>query len=106
MENLNLSEAVTNSGITFKSIVEYIRELVEILNPILFVLAFAVFFWGLSKFILSSGNPTEVTKGKSYMFWGILALFILISLLAIIRLISGELGLGGAGVYPLLPIGQ
>ena len=78
-------------GTNFKSVVVYVLDVIYILNPILSALAFLVFFWGLSKFILSSGNQAELEKGKSFMLWGILALFVLLSFMAIIKLISKDL---------------
>jgi membrane protein CcdC involved in cytochrome C biogenesis len=70
--------------------------------PILFGLSFIVFFWGLSKFILNAGNKTELEKGKSYIMWGILILFILISFRAIISFIAGELDFGDVSGIPQL----
>lgn len=91
------------AGQNFKSIVMYIISLIDILNPILFSLAFLIFFWGLSKFILSSGNQADIEKGKNYMLWGILALFILLTFRAIISIVSGDLEFGNATNKPLLP---
>ena len=81
---------LNNSATTFYTLIQYILQLISIIGPILFSLAFIVFFWGLSKFILNSGNPAEIKKGKEYMMWGILALFIMISFKAIIALVSGD----------------
>ena len=85
----------------FSSVIHNILTTISTLIPILFALAFLVFFWGLSKFILHSGNEAEVKKGKDYMLWGILALFLLITSLAIVKFLMGELGF--SDVPPLLP---
>ncbi len=90
-------------GTNFKGIVCSVLELINILTPILSTLAFIVFFWGLSKFILSSGSEAEVTKGKTYMFWGILALFILLTFRSIIGLVAGDLGIDSSSSGILLP---
>ena len=87
----------------FRGIVVEILGVVSILVPILFAVAFIVFFWGLSKFILSSDNKDDVEKGKNYMLWGILALFILVSFRAIIGLMSNELEFGSSAGVPTLP---
>ena len=80
----------------------YVLSLIYILIPILFGLAFVVFFWGLSKFILNSGNKDEIKKGKDYIMWGILALFILISFRGIISFLAGEFEFGSAKAFPFL----
>ena len=90
----NLAFSLTAAGLQFSDIINYFLSIINILNPILFTLAFLVFFWGLSKFILSSGNKDEVAKGKDYMLYGIAALFILLSFMAILTLVSNNVGLG------------
>lgn len=85
-----------SAGQNFKTVVDYVLDLVNTLTPILFIIAFLIFFWGLSKFILSSGNTADIEKGRNYMLWGILALFILITFRAIISLVAGDVGLGNA----------
>ncbi len=93
---------------TLKTIIEAVVQIIYSLEPILITLAFLVFFWGLSKFILSSGNEAEVKQGKSFMLWGLLALFILLTYMSIINLTSGDLLLGGASRsnLPYLPQSQ
>ena len=85
---------LNSAGGTFKSVIGYILEVIYLLIPILMGLAFIVFFWGLSKFILNSNKPEELKNGRTYMLWGILALFILFTFTAIIGLVSNELGFG------------
>ena len=87
---------------TFSDIIWQVLGIIYTLIPILFALAFLVFFWGLSKFILHSGNEADVTKGKNYMLWGILALFLLVSSMAIVTFLTGELGFR-TDALPLLP---
>lgn len=91
------------SGTTFYNVIDYLNDLLRFLNPILFSLSFVVFFWGLSKFILNSDSEDEIKKGKDYMIWGIVALFILISFRVIISFISSDLGIGGSTVTPQIP---
>jgi len=90
------------AGQNFKSLILTLLSIFSTLIPILFFMAFIVFFWGLSKFILNSGVPAEIQKGKNYMIWGVLALFILISFRTIIGLITDEFGFGDASVVPTL----
>lgn len=87
---LNLSATNTSK---FNDIVVEALSIINILTPILFALAFILFFWGLSKFILNSNKPDEIKNGKNYMMWGILALFVLVSFQAIISFVSINLGI-------------
>jgi hypothetical protein len=87
-QDLNLESS------TFSTIVSYIVDILNLLIPVLIGVAFLFFFWGLSKFILSgSGSQADRKKGKDYMLWGILALFILVSFRAIISIVATDLGI-------------
>jgi Type IV secretion system pilin len=99
------SFSLTAGGVTFKTVIFYILGIINLLNPLLFALAFILFFWGLSKFILNSGKPEDRKNGRSYMIWGILALFVLLTFQAIISGITGSRGLdigGNSGVRGVL----
>ncbi len=85
---------LNSAGTNFKTVVDYISDIIAILVPILVGIAFIVFFWGLSKFILNSGKPEEIKNGRTYMLWGILALFVLMTFRVIIPLIRNELEIG------------
>ncbi|MBA3732833.1 hypothetical protein H0W91_00465 [Patescibacteria group bacterium] len=84
------------AGSNFQTIVQYATEIVNTLIPILEILASLVFFWGLSKFILSSSKPEEIAKGKQYMIWGVLALFIMVTYRILVGLAAGEFFAGGS----------
>lgn len=94
------------SSSTFIDVIDQIMMSINIAIPLLFSLSFIVFFWGVSKFILNSGSATEVQKGKSYMIWGVAALFVLVTVRAIISIVVKDLDMGDAKVLPLIPTEQ
>jgi hypothetical protein len=96
---------INAAGTRFYDVLDYINEIINFLNPIVFSLSFVVFFWGLSKYILNSDNKDAIEKGKNYMLWGILVLFILISFRAIISFIARDLGIGDGINTPFIPQG-
>jgi len=94
------------SASTFAGIITYVLSILNLLIPILVALALIFFFWGLSRFVISAGNESELKKGKNYMMWGILALFILFSYSAIISIFAKDLEIGDTSSYPFLPEGD
>lgn len=94
------------AGSQFKDVVTYIISLITPLTYIMDGLAFIVFFYGLTKFVIRADNKEELQKGKQYMIWGIVALFVLISFSTIIGLLSNEFGFGKATAVPALPTEQ
>jgi uncharacterized membrane protein len=75
--------------------VTYMSGIVGALVPIASTLAVVFFFWGLAKFILNSGDEEKRKEGKDIMIWGILALFVLVTIYGIIGFMQETLGNDG-----------
>lgn len=63
------------------------------LIPIVFALCLLVFLWGLVMFIAKSGDETERKEGKQKMLWGIIALFVAVSIWGIVGFIGSTIGI-------------
>ncbi len=83
-----------NSYAAFTGIKEIIDDVGEIISTLTIIAAAAallVFFFGLVKFILKSGQ--EKAEGKGIMVWGLIALFVMISVWGIIGFFQDEFGI-------------
>jgi len=74
-------------------LISLISRVISSLIPIVASLALLYFFWGLAQFIFASGNEVDSKKGKEMMFWGIIALFVMLSVWGLINLLSDTLDL-------------
>ncbi|MBX4192080.1 hypothetical protein KW798_01190 [Candidatus Parcubacteria bacterium] len=74
-----------------------INDIVNILIPLMIALALVAFFWGLVKYIWSSGEGHE--QGKNVMIAGLVALFLMVSVFGIIRLVGDTFGVNGGGTF-------
>jgi uncharacterized membrane protein YidH (DUF202 family) len=66
-----------------------------IVQPILvlvFVLAALFFFWGVAELIRNSSSEDGRQKGKRHMIWGIIGMFVMVSVFGIVSLIANTLG--------------
>ncbi|HAE36803.1 TPA: hypothetical protein DCX66_03450 [Candidatus Nomurabacteria bacterium] len=66
-----------------------------IINPIIifvFVLATVYFLYGLIQYLISPDNEEIRTSSKSHMLWGIVGMFIMISVFGIMNIILNTLG--------------
>ena len=89
---------------TFADFIKIFLDLIALLIPVIAGLALLAFFWGLAKFIMNvSGDEKAVTEGKNLMIWGLVALFLMVSVWGLLRLFSGELGFGSSLTLPILP---
>jgi hypothetical protein len=68
-------------------------KLINSLIGITASIAVLVFMWGIAIFIWKAGDPKAQEEGRNRMVWGIVALFVMVSVWGIVNLIRGELGL-------------
>ena len=76
-----------------KGLLGDIREILGLLKPILYGLAFIYFFWGVGQFILHSGEEKAREEGKKKMIWGIVALFVILSITSILYWFGNLIGI-------------
>jgi len=68
--------------------------------PLLGAMAFLFFVWGVARFIKSAGSEKEIKDSKNIIIWGIVGLFILITIWGIIAFLRSEFGFSGDTVVP------
>lgn len=85
---------------TLFSVLGLVDTLIRSLFPVVLGLALLFFFWGLAKFILNSGDEKARDTGKNVMFWGIVTLFVLVSIWGIIIFFSDSFGISRGGSCP------
>lgn len=75
-----------------KDLLNDFKEVLDLIIPITFALALIFFFYGLAQFIRSISDKT-IEEGKNKMKWGIVALFVMVSIWGIIGYIGDSLGI-------------
>ena len=106
-QNLTLPGACTSgpTGLAetwdFRGLLCLFQSYILKLLPILASFTLVVFFWGVAKYIFSAGSPKSIETGRNIMLWGIIGLFVIISIWSIVYFIRGEFGFGGTMI--LLP---
>ena len=76
-----------------ETLVQSIGKLVDLALPIVVGIALLAFFWGLVKFILAQGDETAKVEAKKIMLWGLIALFVMISVWGLVKFIGTALGI-------------
>ncbi|MDQ3245000.1 MAG: pilin [bacterium] len=69
-----------------------------ILNPLIglmFAVALVFFFYGVVEFLWNADNEEARTMGKKHMLWGIVGLFIMMSVWGILQLVLDTLDIKG-----------
>ncbi|MEK7586489.1 MAG: hypothetical protein AAB453_01315 [Patescibacteria group bacterium] len=84
---------------TIQGVVCTIGGIISSAVPIVMTLALLFFFWGLAKYILAAGNEGSKAEGKNIMIWGVVALFVMVSVWELTALIKNSFGIP-AGTVP------
>ena len=80
----------------------FISTLLNGLIGLFITLAIVVFFWGLVKYLWSMSNE-DAHEGLKIMFWGIIAVFVMVSIWGLIALLQRSFNVqGGAAITPAL----
>ncbi len=74
-----------------------VRDIMNLIIPIMAGVAVIYFFWGVGQFILQAGDPKAREEGKQQMLWGVIALFVIFSIFGIISFIGNATGISQNG---------
>lgn len=66
--------------------------------PLIIGIAMLLFLWGIARFMFSGGDEKVLADTKRLMVWGIIALFFMVSVWGIVKVLQQDL-FGGYGVY-------
>lgn len=88
-----------------ETLIQSIGRIVGLLLPIVVAIALLVFFWGLVKFIFAQGSEEAKADAKKIMLWGIIALFVMVSVWGLVIFIGNALGIsqGDSIIIPTVP---
>lgn len=91
--------------------IERLQDILTLLNcyistglvPIIFTLALIYFMLGVIKYVVSDSEKDKA-KGRQFMIWGIVALFAMVSVWGLVKVIGNTFGVtADVKVLPLLP---
>lgn len=84
--------AVTNYN-TIMPLIRYTTCIIQVyLIPIAITLSVVLFSYGSASFILNLGNEEARAKAKKYLIWGILVLFVMVSVWGLVELLTNFFG--------------
>lgn len=93
---VRIAEAQDN-GVATATVDTFIAKVNDvIINPlisVLFVIAFMLFLFGMLRFFFQRDQSSDAAKqGRQHMLWGIVGMFIMLSVFAIMAMIKNTLG--------------
>ena len=76
------------SAQTLITVIQRVQQILNLVIPILITLALIYFFWGLGMYILNQSSEEKKEQGRSIMIWGVVALFVMVSVWGLVGLIG------------------
>lgn len=78
---------------SFLDILLWIRCVITVfILPLIFSIGFIVFMYGVIRYVIA-GDSKEKEEGKKFLMWGLIGLFVMVSIWGIVGLVSNTLGL-------------
>lgn len=74
--------------------------IISALIPLLITLSVIVFIIGVIKYIAGADEAAKREEGQKFMLYGIVALFVMISIWGLVGILQGTFGLGNTVVIP------
>jgi uncharacterized membrane-anchored protein len=82
---------------TIQTVLQNTGDIVSLATPIAVAFALLFFFFGLARYILSSGDEEKKESGRSIMIWGIIALFVMVAVWGLVNLIADTFSIDTGG---------
>ena len=73
---------------------KFITLIIDPTIVLIFTAGFLLFLWGLVVFIFNLGEGGENTEGKKHMLWGVIGMFVMVSVFGILAIINNTFNLG------------
>lgn len=61
--------------------------------PLLVTLAVVFFLWGVTQYMINPASSEEREKGQQYMIWGLIGLFVVVSVWGLVSILTSTFGL-------------
>ncbi len=79
---------------TIQTIIKNLESFINLLVPLVFAIAFIAFIWGVFQFFFAKAGDAEArAQGRTFIFWGIIAFAVMVSVWGLVNLAVSSLGL-------------
>ncbi|MBI1975744.1 MAG: hypothetical protein HYS59_01945 [Candidatus Vogelbacteria bacterium] len=97
---LVFAQTATRDQSTVQTILVQVQSILNIIIPIVITIAVIYFMWGLVEYISSAKDSSNRAEGREIMTWGLVALFVLVSVYSLVLLVGRSFGVtAGGGVF-------
>lgn len=84
------------------SIILNIKHALDLLVPVVVTLALIYFIWGIIRYVIAQSEENKA-DAKMHIIYGIIAMFVIVSIWGITNFIADYLGITPFTHYPIIP---
>ncbi|MDO8523220.1 MAG: hypothetical protein Q7S12_02980 [bacterium] len=81
-----------------QSILGQVSAILNLVIPILMILATVVFLWGVITYITAGGDEEKAKAGRGYIIWGLIGLFAMVAIWGLVLALVSTFQVGGQGI--------
>lgn len=81
------------------SVLSLITSVLNAIVPIIIALAVVWFLWGVFQYVIAS-DPEEKTGARNHMIWGIIGIFVMVSVWGLVNLLRDSFNLNNNVILP------
>ncbi|MCF7865197.1 MAG: pilin [Candidatus Pacebacteria bacterium] len=88
------------------AIIQMIKELINVVMPLIIAMTVLVFIWGIFRMVTSSDGAAR-EEARGYITWGIVALFVMVSVWGLVNILVTSLHLNNStpqNLEQLIPV--
>ena len=101
---LGFVPAIASAQITdVDALIQWISGFINAVMPLIIAIAVLYFLWGLVKYVLSAGDADARTEARNMMVWGVIIIFVMVSVWGLVNILVNTFGTAGA-VAPPAPV--
>ncbi len=101
--NLQPTTPTATPKLSITGLMSWIIGLINYVIQFILVLSLVAFLWGIFKLVfLDASNEAERAKAKKFMLWGIVALFVMVSVWGLVNVLKSSVFGGGSLIIPQL----
>lgn len=91
---------------TLSDILDQVLGFLNTAAAIVIALAVVYFLYGVTQYIMQAGNEEKRTEARNTMIWGIVAIFVMVSVWGLVNLLQDTFGVQQDGAQTLPQIQQ
>ncbi|MCC6290488.1 hypothetical protein IT398_00200 [Candidatus Nomurabacteria bacterium] len=95
-----LAQSVTSLEGGFATIIRLINNYII---PLIIGLGVVYFLWGVLQYVTAGGDDEKKAAGRSTMIYGVIALFVMVSVWGLVNVLGGTFNFGGANRPTQIP---